>query len=111
MQKFGIVLVIYMKKSPETIVCMRETVAMRIKIGQPSLILVMLANLFHFCCSIHMLISLNVMHSISEGLLVDACSVISVSVIDSYQTKIDLIDHCYFLLLEDKQNCKFGGVC
>ena len=111
MQKLGIVLVVYMKKSPKTLVCMRETVAVSIKLGYPSLILVMLANLFPFCFSIHMLIYLNVMHSNSEGLLVDACPVISVNVIDIDQTNTDLIDHCYFLLLEDKQNYKFGGVC
>jgi len=33
MKKLGIVLVVYMKKSPETLVRMRETMAMRIKLG------------------------------------------------------------------------------
>ena len=41
-----------------------------------------------------MLISLNVIHLNSEDLLVDACTVITITMIDTYQTNTELIDHC-----------------
>jgi len=49
---------------------MRETVAVRIKIDEPSLIPVLLANLFHLCCLRNMSISLKYCISY-EGLFVE----------------------------------------
>ena len=75
---------------------MRETMTMRIRLDETSLIPVLLASLFHLSCLMIMFISLKFCMSLWRGLLVEVLLATYVHVIECFGTNTYLVNHCDF---------------